>query len=288
MKEMFITVIAIVLLAVPASGASQERVASAPSPTGAVCMSSMKDVFEPARPTLRRVVLTTVDGKRETREYIVNQAFKHFPDGIRMILMIREPAEWSGSTYLYVEKNNVITMWAYLAGFQRVREYVNTAETQPYDAFLDSSFTNADIGLIPLPQVCELTETTNYDGIKAYRVEERMAKQSNPFVNFYSRITTWIAAASFFPLHRDYYDPAGRLWKTLSFNEYVRIDKTTVPLLIRMKDLQKNSYSDFRITNVINDIAIPDELFDPKQLAQVSASPLWKSLTAPLEASGAK
>ena len=266
-------IITVVFLISPAIAEPQKTIAVAESPSGMVCVTKMKDAFEPARSSLRRVVVSTTDQYGEKVQFIAGQAYKTFPDGKRMILVMLEADGAKGITYLFWDRKNRIDKWVYLPYIRRVREIKGT---QAYDSFLGTEFTVSDIGLIPIPEACELVEVTEHAGVKAYKVEEKVLGGL-----YYSRITTWITTDSFLPLQRDYYDIAGQLWKSAFFKEVTTIDKVPTPLLIEMKDLQSGNVTEFKISNVVYDATIPDEFFDPKQLSKVANSPLWWKVFSP-------
>jgi hypothetical protein len=85
--------------------------------------------------------------------------------------------------------------------------------------------------------------------------------------------------ATLLPVQRDYYDPAGTLWKTETF-EVETIDGAPTPIRIVMTDLQGKTSTEQRISNVSYDVNIPDELFDPVRLRVAADSPIWQTYSA--------
>ena len=279
MGLMLVIIITVVFSVSPAIAEPQKTIAVAEPPSGIVCVTKMKDAFEPGRSSLRTVVISTTDQHGEKVQFIAGQAYKTFPDGKRMVLAMLDGEGARGITYLFWDRKNRLDTWVYLPYIRRVREIKGT---QTYDSFLGTEFTVSDIGLIPIPEACELVEVTEHAGVKAYKVEEKVLGGI-----YYSRIITWIKTDSFLPLQRDYYDIAGRLWKTAFFKEVTTIDKVPTPLLIEMKDLQSGYVTDFRITSVATDVDIPDkffnfsgEFFHPRQLSKAVNSPLWKIINS--------
>ena len=266
--------IALVLLAGAAVAETPKEIATE-SPSGMSCLVNMKNVLEPVEPTLRRVVLTSVT-KVGKDEVIMGQAFKKFPDGRRMILTILAPEGLKGMTNLYWEQDNQVMIWTYSPAVRRIRKL--EGGIGPEDTFLKTDFTYSDIGLIPLPKVCMLLEQSEHMGIKAYKVEEKVNK-AQADTQGYSRIVTWVGVDSLLPLQRDYYDFAGRLWKSLFFKEVLNVNHKSTPLLIQMKNVQTGTYTNFKITALIDNAHLPDELFVPAKLANTSSSPLWEKLT---------
>jgi hypothetical protein len=265
-------IITVVFSACPAIAEPQKEIVVAESPSGMVCVMKMKDAFRPGHSCLRRLVVSTKDQYGRKAEYIAGEAYKTFPDGKRMVLVMLEPKDVKGTTYLFSEQENRLGYWVYFPYIKRVRELTGI---QAYDSLFGTEFTISDIGLIPVPAECELVEVTTYAGVKAYKVQEKVSGGG-----YYSRIITWISTDSFLPLRRDYYDTAGRLWKTTFFQEVTAINKIPMPLLIQMKDLQSGYTTDLDISNVVLDATVPDEFFDPTQLSKVADFPLWKDYTS--------
>jgi len=262
-------VISIIILSVTMLFADSPKPVAISEPTGGmVCMTEMKDAFEPARSSIRQATFITTNDFGEKAELICGQAYKTFPDGKKMILTLLGPSMTGGTTYLFWEKGNQVERWLYIGGIDRVRKL---QPTWPYESFFNTEFTSFDIGFIPLSESCKMVEETKYNGVNAYKVEEKISEGI-----YYSRIVTWVAAGSFLPLKRDYYDAKGKLWKSMLIKEVVTVDDVPTPLTIEMKDLYSGLSTELRISKVSHDVNIPDEFFDPKQLAKVPKSPLWR------------
>jgi Outer membrane lipoprotein-sorting protein len=80
-------------------------------------------------------------------------------------------------------------------------------------------------------------------------------------------------------VQRDYYDVAGNLWKTETFEE-ATIDGVPTPIRIQMKDLQGKSSTELHVTDVRYNVDVPDALFDPLKLSIAATSPVWQSSAA--------
>ena len=108
-----------------------------------------------------------------------------------------------------------------------------------------------------------------------YKIEETVPKERA----YYSRVLTWVSKDSKLPLQRDYYDVAGKLWKTETFEEE-KIDGVPTAIRIQMKDVQGKSTTELRVTDVRYNVDVPDALFDPLKLSTAANSPVWQSTTA--------
>jgi hypothetical protein len=81
------------------------------------------------------------------------------------------------------------------------------------------------------------------------------------------------------PLRRDFYNQEGTLWKTERFQEVAVIDGTPTALRVGMEDKLTDSSSEMRLSEVRYDAPVPDELFDPQKLPQISKHPFWNGVT---------
>jgi len=249
--------------------------AIAESPDATTIVKQVKEIFEPLRSSTRKVVVTStckIEGsqKNESIQFVAGEARKTFPNGKRILLVMLKPQSVKGNTYLFWEpekQQNFITLF-YSPFLRRVREFL---PVELYDRFLDTNFTYADVGFVRFHEHYKLLGEEEHAGVHAYKVVEELPHERS----YYSHIYIWVAADSFLPLQRDYYDTGGRLWKTELFKEVVTINNVPTPLLIQMKDRDGFS-TDLKVTEVKYDVEIPDELFNPNLLSKAVDSPLWQ------------
>ena len=245
--------------------------ALAQPPVGDI-VKQMKEVFEPVRPSTRKVELT-MTAKSETIHWVACEAMNRFPDGKRMVMVMLDPEEVKGNAYIIWEpKEKPSSVWTYMPVLRRVRELVGV---DAYEHFLGTDFTYADLGFVRLhPHYRSLGEE-EHGGKQTYKIEESVPKERA----YYSRIITWVSKDSLLPVQRDYYDVAGNLWKTEQFEEET-IDGVPTPIRIQMKDLQGKSSTELRVSDVNYDVKIPDALFDPLRLSTAANSPVWRNVTS--------
>lgn len=262
----------IVMYAITASAEEAKKPAVAEPISGRVCLIGMKNALEPSQSFIRNVVITSTNESGAKTEWIGRQVYKQDKDGRKKLLLVMtEPEAVKGIAYLYwQESSDSSKMWVYVPAVRRVRSLGAVGVNEP---FLGTDFTYSDIGLIQLPRDCDLVEIRNYDGVPAYKVEEKAAAEAKWY---YSRIVTWINTKTFLPMKRDYYDPAGTLWKTELFKEVTTVDNVATPLLVQMKDLHHDLQSDIKISNVKYRINAPDTLFEPSKLSDALNAPFWK------------
>lgn len=250
-------------------GFTETRLLAAP-PEVTTIVQKMRAALDPSRPSTRKVVIT-VRSEGESAEWTAYQARKEFPAGKRILTVILDPESVKGVALLiWEQKGRPEAQWMYLPVARRVRKI---GPVSAYESFLNTDFTYYDLGFIGLHDrgFTYLGEET-HTGVKVYKVQE---VPSNPF--YYSRVLAWIAADTFLPIQRDYYDPANALWKTERFEDRTVIDGVPTVLRMVMEDKQAGTSSELRVSDVRYDAKIPDELFDPTYLPKAASHPVWQS-----------
>jgi hypothetical protein len=233
-------------------------------------VKQMKGVFEPARPSTRKIVISVKAGNEKV-QWVAAEGRKELPDGKRMVVALLAPKSLRGAAYLIEEpRNKPALLWVYLPALLRLRELL---PVDAYEHFLGTDFTYADLGFVRLHENYKLLGEEEHDGVRAYKVEEQVPKERA----YYSRLITWVATDSMLPLERDYYDVAGRLWKRELFDEVSVIDGIPTPLRIRMQDLQAKTSTELDVSEVRYDVDIPDSVFDPEHLPELAEHPLWNA-----------
>jgi hypothetical protein len=233
-------------------------------------MNQTKEIFEPTRPCMRKIVISTSEHGEKGQDLIAGQVVKQFPDGKCMLMVILEPEDVKGTAFLIQERENKPTvMMIYLPSIRRIRKL---GPVEQYDSFLGTDFTYGDLDFIKLKKGYKLLGTEEHAAVRAYKVEEDVPQERS----FYSRIITWIATDSLLPLQRNYYSTNGELWKTELFEEVSVIDGVPTPLRIKMKDIGDGTSTELALLEVDYDADIPDEIFSQKELLHVAAHPLWQ------------
>ncbi len=260
-RALVVVLIAILFASAPSKALAQDPVMDV--------VKKMKEIFEPVHPSIRKVTITmTADG--ETSHWVALEARKQFPDGKRMVMVMVEPNEVKGNAYIIWEpKDKSSAVWTYMPFLRRVRELMNV---DAYEHFLGTDFTYADLGFVRLHPQYRLLGEEDHGGKKTYKIEENVPKERT----YYSRVMTWVSKDSMLPIQRDYYDVAGNLWKTEVFEEE-KIDGVPTPIRIQMRDLQSKSSTELRVSDVRNNVEVPDALFDPVKLPTAASSPVWQS-----------
>jgi len=130
-----------------------------------------------------------------------------------------------------------------------------------YDSFQGTDFTYSDMGFIDVRGSHKLLEEEEYGGVAAYKVETIPEEKF-----YYSKIITLIEKGTYLPLKREIYDVAGVIWKNQLFEDCTVINNIRTPLVIRMLDLQANTSTEYRVSEVCYGAGLPDEIFETRGL----------------------
>lgn len=242
--------------------------ATASSPDVEAIMNKSEAAIDAWRSGTRKLVITVREGSQITSKFIARNAYKKFPDGMRTLLVILEPDAIKGSANLFLTRPDKTTaQWVYSPVIRRVR---SLSGLTAYDSFHGTDFTYADLGIKDPGGTSRLLGEEVLENMKAYKIETIPEERW-----YYSRIVSWIAADTFLPLKRDYYDSGDRHWKTKFFEHVVTIDNIPKPLRVRMLDLQRNHSTEVTISDVCYDVEyLPKETFDPENLPNAVLSPV--------------
>ncbi|MEO8604077.1 MAG: outer membrane lipoprotein-sorting protein [bacterium] len=251
------------------------RASAAPTPAlpdVSTVMRRMKAALEPSRPSLRdlEIVLHDSDGA-ETR-WTAREASKPTPQGARIAIVMTSPDEVAGAAFLIVEQaNKPDVQWDYLPAVRRVRKIVPVGAFHPV---LGTDFTYGDLGFVHLEDrsVRLLGVETLAGGSQAYRVEER---PQNSW--YYARIIDLIATDTLLPVRREFFTPAGDLWKVETFESVTVIDGVATPLVIRMDDRLQGGSTELHAMHVRYDVDIPEAVFEPDGLKRLLHQPVWSA-----------
>lgn len=236
----------------------------------------MKEAFEPTRPSTRKVVISVSD-LGQTVQFVGRVARKKLADGKRQVIVMMEPLDVRGTAMLIAEPKDPTKpsiMWIYSPYIRRVRKLV------PIDAndhFLDTDFTYADLGYVRLHDTYKYLGKADINGVKADKIDEKIPQEEW----YYSHVITYIAEANKLPIKREYYDPAGALWKTEVFDNVTDIDGSPTLLHAQMKDVQAQTSTDLAVSEVRYDVDVPDSIFDPMKMGQLADHPLWQPVAVP-------
>lgn len=241
------------------------REAAAAEPSGSQVVQQMRAVLEPDKPSVRLMDLTVTGGDENTTFKLV-QARKQLPDGRRSLTVLLAPPAARGLAYLVEEKKGGAPVeYVYVPMVRRVRKFMGT---ENHSAFLDSDFTYADLGFLPTDTKDTLVGEEKVAGREVYKVESVPDAEVKRW--YYSKIATWIDKETLLPVQRDFYDPAGQVFKIETFGSVTRVDGIPTAMQITMDTVGAQSKSKLDVTDVTYGTGLPDDLFSPAKLSQIA------------------
>jgi outer membrane lipoprotein-sorting protein len=248
---------------------------AADAPAAGEILQQMKAALEPPKPSVRTMTMTFDDqGTKATFRLV--QARKRLADGARAVTVLLEPAGARGIAYLTADApGGSATEWLYVPYVQRTRKLVPAENNQ---SFMDTDFTYGDLGLLPVDTRNTLLDTETTDGRKSYKIESVPGSTVKQW--YYSRTVTWIDAETLLPVRREFFSPAGDLFKVETFGAVTRIDGVPTPLETRITNVGTNTTTTLAITSISYDADLPDSLFQPESLSGIADAGVWKNTPA--------
>lgn len=265
-----VRLVALLVSAAAILAAAPSRAADAPSADEVV--RQMKAALEPPKPSLRAMTMTFDDqGTKSTFRLV--QARKRLSDGPRAVTVLLEPAGARGIAYLTADApGGSATEWLYVPYVQRTRKLVPAENNQ---SFMDTDFTYGDLGLLPVDTRNTMLGTETTDGRKTYKIESVPSSSVKQW--YYSRTVTWIDAETLLPMRREFFSPAGDLFKVETFGRVTRIDGVPTPLETRITNVGTNTTTTLEVTSISYDANLPDSLFQPESLRGIADAGEWKN-----------
>ncbi len=242
---------------------------AADPPDVATLVERMKAAMEPARSSLRQVQLSISGQDGGTTQWSMVQARKVIDGQGRILNVLLAPASSRGIASLMVDGNPAETM-LWVPSIRRVRTLV---PRDGYETFLGSDFTYFDVGFVRRQDKYTYLGAEQRNGRAVWRIQQVPSSSW-----YYSQIVSWIDQEHLLPIERDFYSPAGDLWKVQTFDNVVTIDGQPAALRIAMDDRQTNGKSVMTVSNLRFGVELPDSIFERRGLPLAAQAPVWKRL----------
>ena len=246
---------------------------AAPSPAaGPSAREVMEKNFFVTKVASLQVELTMalINDKGQQRERRSVGLVKLQPNGVDSKLVVRfeTPADIKGTSFLQVEHiDGDDDLWIYLPALKKSRRLVANNKK---DSFVGSDFSYGDISLPKVDQYRHtLLKTETIDGVACFVVESVPANDAVRGNSGYSRKVTWVRSDNFVETRVDYYDLAGRLWKTQTVSRPQLVEPQKgrwFPLVREMVNHQSGHRTVITATRLVSDIAVPDETFTTRYI----------------------
>jgi hypothetical protein len=244
-------------------------------PTAATIVGKMKQALEPPKSSLRKLTLSVSQGG-ETSTVQLGEARGASGAKSHVLIVVLSPSDLKGTAFLVREEQTGPndTTAAYIPWIRRVRTLV---APEAYSAFLNSDFTYSDLSFVNIRETVTLEGEETRDGAKVYKLKAVPAQKW-----YYSSIETTVAADTYMPIERRYFDPAGALWKVERWEGVSVIDGFPTALSVTIEDVQAKSSSTMTITDLKYDAKVPDALLQSANVPSAATSSVWTALDAPV------
>ena len=214
--------------------------------------------------------MVLINDKGQRRERRSTGLIKLQPNGVDSKLVVRfsTPADIKGTSFLQVEHiDGDDDLWIYLPALKKSRRLVASNKK---DSFVGSDFSYGDISLPRVDQYRHtLLRSEKVDGVDCHVVESVPATDTVGANSGYSKKVTWVRSDNFVETKVEYYDLAGRLWKTqkVSRHELVEPQKARwFPLQREMTNHQNGHRTVISMGKVTPGVALPDETFTTRYI----------------------
>ena len=192
------------------------------------------------------------------------------PNGVDSNLLVKfsAPADIKGTGVLQIEHiERDDDLWIYLPALRKSRRLVANNKK---DSFAGSDFSYGDITVPRVDQYQhKLIRSERLDDQDCFVIESTPADDVVKSNSGYSRKITWVRSDNFVESKVEYYDLAGRLWKTqkVSRAELVEPQKGRwFPLEREMTNHQNGHRTVISMSKVTPGVAVPDETFTTRYI----------------------
>lgn len=190
------------------------------------------------------MTVTDKSGRSQTR--ILRMAMK---GDDRLMMTFREPQDLKGVTFLVNSKDN---MWIYLPSQARVRRVSGSMVDQGFGGSDFSYRELSNLSFADQSQVLEMRDTA-VSGTAAWRLLVQGSNKEK------SRLV--VEKARFIPLALEKLDTGGRPTKQVSFGDYENQGGVWIPRLIQMRDLDRASRTELKLTELELNPGLKDNFF---------------------------
>lgn len=193
---------------------------------------------------------------------------KEYPDGtVKFLLLYAAPEDLAGTLFLaHVPQEGATRLWLYLPELALVKELVG--ETARKGEFFEGSgITYEDISKGFSYREGYAAELLGQEALNAYPTW-KLSLSPTAAGEEWQRIVLWVHREHYFVVRAEFYDRERKLSRILSVTELAADELGIRPALLRVEDLQRESWAEVRIVERGAE-AIPDERFDPAHLPRL-------------------
>lgn len=256
------------LLILAAAGWSTRT--QAEEPTARQILDKAKDLDDTTRKWSEReqTMTLTIHGKGGgDRERVLQMFDKRSPDGEdKMIAFFLSPPEVKDSGFLQLaHRDGDDDQWMYLPEIKRTRRITSRLRDQ---SFMGTDFSYRDLAI--LAEIRSWTEKQassklvgqeDVDGKSCYVIELAPQQEEG-----YAKIVVWMDKDLLVSRKMDFYTADGKHVKTLLQGDIRNVGAIPTAHHMEMKNVEKGSSTDVKLTEVKYDSGLSDDLFTERRL----------------------
>lgn len=257
--------------AVPTPAAPAAAPTGAAAPAGAPTIQELSkrvtQALHPPRTSSRDLEISVTGADRRTATWQGRQLRKPGEGGGKVLTLLEAPPSVAGFAILVSRSSSEAdARWMYVPPVRRVRRLEYPGR---FEYFLGTDLSATDFGFLDFDPSARVVRKEQQDGRDAWLLQEE-PKPAVP--GGYSRILTWVTTEDAIPVRRDFYDQAGKLWKTETRSDVSKVDGVPTPMLLSVRNVQEGGSTTLRYRDVRYDVALEEEGFTPETLASVGES----------------
>jgi outer membrane lipoprotein-sorting protein len=207
--------------------------------------------------------MTITNSRGSTRERSIVQFRKDDGEIEKKIMFFTAPAEVRDTSFLSYSYSDgkMDDQWIYLPALGRVRRI---ASDKSNESFMGSDFTYDDMGARhPLSDTHTILREEVVDGWDCYVVES-IPKESH---DEFTKTISWVIKNEWIGLKKEYLDSKGSVVRTLTIDEYEKIDSIWVITDMTMKNLKKQTSTRIEMDKVSFNNNLRDSFFSERQMS---------------------
>jgi outer membrane lipoprotein-sorting protein len=226
----------------------------------------MENVYNrPTGPDIQSdLTMTLTNSRGSERVRGIKQFSKEYGADEKKIMFFTSPADVKGTSFMSWTYGDGSSddMWIYLPALRKVKRISSDSKS---DYFMGSDFTYDDLGeRHPSLDTHRVLREETLNGEDCYVVES-VSKDSD---YFYSRTISWVVKDEWFGMKKEFYDEDGELLKTLTINDYEKINGFWVIRDMEMYNEQKDHTTRLQLDNVRIGEGISDNQFTERMMAR--------------------
>jgi outer membrane lipoprotein-sorting protein len=208
------------------------------------------------------LVMTITNSRGATRERSIGQYSLDAGESDKKIMFFTAPADVRDTSFMTWswDDGRDDDQWIYLPALRRVKRISSDSKN---DSFMGSDFTYDDLGdRHPSEDSHRIIGEETLMGEGCYVIESIPVGKGDAF----TKTVSWIVKEKWIGLKKDYYDRRDTVYKTLSIEEFEKIDGYWVVTNMLMEDNDRGSSTRIEMNDVSFNVSLEEDFFSERQM----------------------